>query len=519
MSSDFFDVYEATIADIHAAVVAGRTTFVQVVQGYLDRIEAYDKHGPAINAVIAVNPTALDQARAFDDAFARTGTISAPLAGIPVVLKDNIGTTELPTTGGSLAFDGHLPAQDSTVAARLRAAGAIILAKVNLDEFSRGSSGKSGKGGQTRNPYDTGRIPGGSSAGVGAAVAAGFATAGIGTETGVSIRNPTTNGSLVGVAPTRGLVPTAGIIPISFTQDRAGPIARTADDAARLLAAIAGYDPRDPQSALSFRRVPDDYTSGTRVADRLQSARIGVARELFGTGGAEAETGRIVDAAIADLRRLGAEVIDEIPLQHWLDLRLPVLDPVYPGADRSMPAVLADARTNGWEQRPAMNMYLQACGPGAPYADIDALIDSGKVMESTHAGLLRTRDLDIDRPEYVERILRMSAVHSAVLNTMAQLELDAIVYPMKTQPAWLIDGEADPDATISGGGNVLSSIPGLPAVVVPAGYTADGLPVTIEFLGSPFSEPELLGLAHHYQAATNRRRPPASTPSLQLART
>jgi amidase len=519
MSSDVFDVHEATIADIHEAVVARRTTWVQVVQGYLDRIEAYDKQGPTINAVIAVNPTALDQARAFDEAFARTGRIPGPLAGIPVVLKDNIETAEMPTTAGSLSFDGYLPTRDSTVAARLRAAGAILLAKVNLDEFSRGSSGTSGKGGQTRNPYDTDRIPGGSSAGVGAAVAASFATAGIGTETGVSIRNPTTNGSLVGVAPTRGLVPTAGIIPISFTQDRAGPIARTAADAARLLAAIVGYDPRDPQSALSFRRVRDDYTSGTMVAARLHGARIGVARELFGTGGAEAESAGIVDAAIEDLRRLGAAVVDEIPLQEWLDIRLPVLDPMYPGEDRSLPGVLSDARTNGWEQRAAMNMYLKASGTCAPYADIDALIDSGRVMESTHAGFLRTRDHDLDRPEYVERILRMSAVQSTVLNTMAQLRLDAIVYPMKTQPAWPIAGKADPDATISSGGNVLSSIPGLPAVVSPAGYTADGLPVNIEFLGSPFSEPELLGFAHHYQSATNRRRPPASTPSLQLART
>ncbi len=517
MTSPDFDVYEATIADIHQAIVAGRTTYVQVVQGYLDRIEAYDKRGPAINAVIAVNPTALDQAQALDDAFARTGTIPGPLTGIPLVLKDNIETVEMPTTGGSLAFDGYLPARDSTVAARLRAAGAIILAKVNLDEFSRGSSGLSGKGGQTRNPYDTDRIPGGSSAGVGAAVAAGFATAGIGTETGVSIRNPTTNGSLVGVAPTRGLVPTAGIIPISFTQDRAGPIARTAADAALLLAAIVGYDPRDPQSARSFRRVPVDYTSGTRAPGRLTGARIGVARELFGTGGAEAESGRIVDAAIDDLRRLGAEVIDGIPLQKWLDIRLPVLDPGYPGTDRSLPVVLADARTNNWEQRTAMNLYLAACGAAAPYVDIDALLDSGKVRPGTQEGFLRNRDLD--EPEYVERMLRMSAVQSAVLNTMAELDLDAIVYPMKTQPAWPIGGEADPDATISAGGNVLSSIPGLPAVVVPAGYAGNGLPVGIEFLGLPFSEPELLGLAHHYQSATGRRHPPASTPSLQLATT
>jgi Asp-tRNA(Asn)/Glu-tRNA(Gln) amidotransferase A subunit family amidase len=518
MSFEAFDVYEATISDIHEAIVARRTTCVQVVQGYLDRIEAYDKQGPMINAVIAVNPTALDQARAFDDAFARTGMIPGPLAGIPIVLKDNIETTEMPTTAGSLSFDGYLPAQDSTVVARLRAVGAIILAKVNLDEFSRGSSGTSGKGGQTRNPYDTDHIPGGSSAGVGAAIAAGFATAGIGTETGVSIRNPTTNGSLVGVAPTRGLVPTAGIIPISFTQDRAGPIARTAADAARVLAAIVGYDPRDPQSALSFRRVRDDYTSGTMSADRLHGARIGVARELFGTGGAEAESGKIVDIAIEDLRRLGAEIIDEIPLQKWLDVRLPVLDPIYPGEDRTLATVLSDARTNGWEQRAAMNMYLNASGAAAPYTDIDALIDSGTVMASTHAGFLRTRELDLDRPEYAERILRMSAVQSTVLNTMAQLRLDAIVYPMKTQPAWPIGGEADPDATIAGSGNVLSSIPGLPAVVVPAGYTTNGLPVNIEFLGSPFSEPELLGFAHHYQSATNRRHPPASTPSLQLAR-
>lgn len=510
-----FDVAEASIADIHRALLSGRTTCRAVVQGYLDRIEAYDDDGPAVNAVISVNADAIAEARAFDRSFRRGRGIGDPLGCVPVLIKDNLDTADLPTTAGSLAFEGHVPDRDSTVVARLRDAGALIIGKANLDEFARGSSGLSGAGGQTRNPYDLDRTPGGSSSGVGAGIAAGFATVGIGTETGVSIRNPATNGNLVGVAPTRGLVSSAGIVPISFTQDRAGPIARTVEDAARVLEVIAGYDPRDAQTALSFGRVPDRYVSRGRHAARTQlaGARIGVARELFGASPAETESAALIDAAIESLRAQGAVIVDDLPLQSALDARLPVLDPLYPNEDRSLVTVLSDARTNNYEQRTAMNTYLAAAGPGAPYANLTELIASGLVLPSLVAGFEASDQVGLDHPEYVERLLRMSALRSATLNVMAELDLDAIVYPMKTQPAPLIGGEAEP-ATIAAGGNILSSITGFPAVVAPAGFTAGGLPVGIEFLGAPFTEDVLIGLAAGYESATDHRQLPASTPPL-----
>ena len=510
-----FTVDEATISSIHHALRTNRATCEEIVSSYLERIAAYEDAGPAINAVIAVNPAALAEARAVDEELRRGKRHGhlAPLGCVPMLVKDNVDTADMPTTAGSRALEGFVPAQDATVAARLRAAGAIILAKSNLDEFARGSSGLSGLGGQTRNPYDPSRIPGGSSAGTGAGIAANLATVGIGTETGVSIRNPATNGSLVGIAPTRGLVSAAGIVPISFTQDRAGPIARTVDDAARVLEVIAGFDERDPQTALSYGRVAASYTSGTRRAVALRGARIGVARELFGGAPAEGESAAIVDAAIAELANQGAEVVQGVPLQAALDLRLPVLDPLYPNVDRTLVRALSDSRTNNFEQREAMNRYLASQGPNAPYANLTELIASGLVLPSLVAGFVESDRTGLDDPGYVERLLRMSALQSATLNVMAQLRLDAIVYPMKTQPAPPIGGRTEP-GVIAASGNILSSITGFPAVVVPAGFTAAGLPVSIEFLGAPFTEDRLVGLAHDYEQAARQRRPPAATPPL-----
>jgi amidase len=516
-ASKKFTVYEATIADVHKALATRAVTCEGVVQGYLDRIDAYEDNGPAVNAVITVNDNALADARAFDRAFRRSPRLKNQLACIPMLIKDNVDTADLPTTGGSLALRNFVPRQDATVVARLRKAGAIILAKANLDEFARGSSRLSGLGGQTRNPYDPERIAGGSSAGVGAGIAASFATVGIGTETGVSIRNPATNGSLVGIAPTRGLVSSAGIIPISFTQDRAGPIARSTADAARVLQVIAGYDPRDPQTALAFGRLPDSFTIRTgRPPTGLRGARIGVVRELFGAKPAEAESASIVDAAVVELKKQGAVVIEDVPLQAALDTRLPVLDPLYPNQDRSVVRALSDARTNNYEQRTAMDAYLAAAGPDVPYEDLTELIASGLVLPSVASGFAASDVMGLDDPEYIERLLRISALQAATTSVMAQLDLDALVYPMKTQVAPLIGGQSEPGTTPAAG-NILSPITGFPAVVVPAGFTSAGMPVGIEFLGLPFTEDLLVRLAHHYEIVTDHREPPASTPALPAA--
>src|SRR5467141_2897393 len=253
-------VPEATIRSTHAAFAAGQVTCVQLVQAYLNRIEAFDHTGPGLNAIITINPRALETAAEMDRLYAANRSALRPLHCIPVILKDNYDTADMPTTGGSLTLAESVPLRDAFVVKKLREAGALILAKANLMELARGGTTVSSLGGQTRNPYDLTRTPGGSSGGTGAAIAANFGVLGTGTDTGQSIRSPASANSLVGVRPTRGLVSRAGIIPLSTTQDAAGPLTRTVEDAARMLDVIAGYDPGDPVTAFSAGKMPRSYT-------------------------------------------------------------------------------------------------------------------------------------------------------------------------------------------------------------------------------------------------------------------
>jgi len=255
-----FQLDEATISDVHAAYKSGVLTSVKLVQAYLERIRACDQAGPKLNVVMFLNPRALEEAAALDEHFRRTGKFVGPLHGIPVLLKDNINTKDMPTTGGSLSLAGYTPVTDAAVTQKLRSAGAIILAKVNLHEFAIWGETVSSIQGQTLNPYDLTRTPGGSSGGTGAGVAANFAIAGIGTDTVNSIRSPASANSIVGIRPTLGLVSRAGIIPYSFTQDAAGPLARTVTDAAKMLNVLVGYDPNDPATAWSIGNFEEDYT-------------------------------------------------------------------------------------------------------------------------------------------------------------------------------------------------------------------------------------------------------------------
>ena len=275
-----FRLEEATVTDMNAAFDAGELTSEQLTQLYLNRIEAYDEQGPSLNSIITINPNALQTAAELDKERQTIGPRS-PLHGIPILLKDNYDTFDLPTTAGSLSLEGSIPPDDAFVVDKLRDAGAVILGKTNLDEFARGSSGLSSLGGQTRNPYALDRVPGGSSAGTGAAIAANFATAGLGTETGVSIRNPATNNNLVGIAPTEGLVSRDGVVPISFTQDRAGPLTRSVSDAAVVLSAIAGYDTSDPVTANSIGKIPAQGYTSFLDENSLNGARIGVLQDFL----------------------------------------------------------------------------------------------------------------------------------------------------------------------------------------------------------------------------------------------
>src|SRR5688572_11761793 len=276
-----FAVEEATIVGIHGAVTAGRVTCVQVVQAHLRRIEAYDQRGPALNAIIALNRAAVDIAAEVDRTRIAGRSALRALECIPVVLKDNFDTADMPTTGGSVTFASTVPLEDAFVVKKLRAAGAIVIAKANMTELALGGVTVSSRGGQTRNPYDLTRTPGGSSGGTGAAIAASFGVAGTGSDTGQSVRSPASAQSLVGLRPTRGLVSRSGIIPVSTTQDEAGPITRTVEDAARMLDVMAGYDPDDPITAFGAPRVPRSYTEFLNRA-ALEGARIGVLTDVFG---------------------------------------------------------------------------------------------------------------------------------------------------------------------------------------------------------------------------------------------
>jgi Asp-tRNA(Asn)/Glu-tRNA(Gln) amidotransferase A subunit family amidase len=303
-----FRFQEATIASVHAALVAGQLTCTQLTKLYLDRIEAYNMQGPALHAIITVNPKAMEIAAEMDRTYRAGSATVGPLHCIPVILKDNFNTFDMPTTGGNVTMRASVPAADAFTVARIRKAGALILAKANMSEFARGGMSNSSLGGQALNPYDLGRTPGGSSGGTGASIAANFAVLGTGSDTGQSIRSPASANNLVGIRPTRGLVSRDGVIPNSLTQDEVGPITRTVTDAALLLDVMAGYDPADPITAFGKAHIPPSYTQLLN-ADALKGAHICVMTNLFGTAERHAEVNAVMEGVIAKMVGLGATIV------------------------------------------------------------------------------------------------------------------------------------------------------------------------------------------------------------------
>src|SRR5882757_5074677 len=318
-----FRFQEATIAGIHAAFAAGQLTCTQLTKLYLDRIAAYNMQGPSLHAIITVNPKAMDIAAEMDRGYRTSPASGGPLHCIPVILKDNFNTFDLPTTGGNVAMKNSQPLADAFVVNRIRKAGALILAKANMQEFARGGMSISSLGGQVRNPYDLSRTPGGSSGGTGAAIAANFAVLGTGSDTGQSIRSPASANNLVGIRPTRGLVSRQGVIPNSQTQDEVGPIARTVTDAALLLDVMAGYDPSDPITAFGKTHIPTSYTHLLKK-DALKGVRVGMMTNLFGSEDRHAEVNAVMRGAMAKMESLGAKII-RFGLPEY-DALLPALD-------------------------------------------------------------------------------------------------------------------------------------------------------------------------------------------------
>jgi amidase len=493
-----FPLEEATVAQLQDSMASGRYSARQIAELYLRRIEEIDGKGPALRSVIEVNPDALSIADTLDAERKAKGP-RGPLHGIPVLIKDNIDTADrMMTSAGSLALEGSIAAHDAFVVQRLRAAGVVILGKTNLSEWANfrsthSTSGWSGRGGQVKNPYVLDRNPCGSSSGTGAAVAANLVTIGVGTETDGSIVCPSGANGLVGIKPTLGLVSRSGIIPISHSQDTAGPMARTVADAAVLLAAMTGVDAADTASRRSGPYASHDYTKNLDTA-ALKGARIGVARrQYFGYSDA---TDRLIDQAIADMKRAGAVIVDpaNIPTASKLDA--------------------CENQVLLYEFKADLNAYLAALGPSArvhSLADLIAFNKGEREREMPFFGqeLFESAQKKgpLTTPAYRTALANCRALSRAqgIDLVMRQHRLDALVAPTGG-PAWttdLINGDH-----FTGASSTPAAVAGYPSITVPAGDVR-GLPVGMSFIGRAWSEPKLIALAYAYEQATKHRRPPA----------
>ncbi len=481
-----FDPSERSIEELQRAMAAGEVTSRQLVDLYLARITAYDQQGPALNAIVAVNSRARDDASRLD-AERAAGQLRGPLHGVPVVVKDNYETLEMPTSAGSIALAGFHPARDAYQVRRLKEAGAVILAKTNMHELAAGITTVGSRFGQTRNPYDLDRNPGGSSGGTGAAVAASFAAAGMGSDTCGSIRNPASHNNLVGLRGTQGLSSRAGIVPLSSTQDIGGPLARTVADLAIMLDATVGPDPGDASSAISEGRIPASYRAALGTG-ALSGVRLGVLRGLFGSAPEDQEVSAVVQRALDTLVKAGAEVTD---------VAIPGLDDLL--RDSSM--INADFKFD-------LAAYLAAAGD-APVRSLGEILDRG-LYHSALEATFRARNAVEARESEQSRIARIKRrmLAAAVTAVLEEHRLTALVYPtLRRKPARIGDPQ--------GGTNCqLSAHAGLPALGVPAGFSDDGVPVGMDLLGAAFAEPALLALGHGIERALDLRRPPFSTPPL-----
>ncbi|TVR54548.1 MAG: amidase [Gemmatimonadales bacterium] len=484
-----FTLETATVESINAAFDSGLLTSEALVQLYLARIEAYENHGPNINAFINIHPDPLGVARALDAERRATGPRS-PLHGIPVVLKDNFNTSDLPTTGGSIGLKDLRPAREAFVVERLRAAGAIVLGKTNLTELVAGAL-DSPLGGRTSNPWDLTRTPGQSSAGSGAALAANFAPLAFGTDNGQSIRSPASASGIVGIKNTVGLISCAGVIPSSLSHNSCGPMTRNVADMAHLLDAVAAFDPRDFMTRFALGQIPDTYTSFLD-ADALQGARLGVVTELQGDGPEHAEVNRVFDEAVARMASLGATVIP---------VRIPNMDEY------------RDVGTDIYEAWDLFDAWFGELGPEAEFHDFQSFLDHGtygpELLPRTHT---RREHAGAEYlPEYERNLLKMHEFRRLVVDFMDEHDLDALAYPMQQI---LVAPHGEPNAGRNG---FLASMAMLPAIDVPAGYSQpnasapDGVPVGMDLLGRPFDEGRLLALAFAWEQRGLERRWPSIT--------
>ncbi len=496
--SPVFDVHEATIRQIHDAMKAGRLTCRALVEQYLRRIDTFDKNGPAINAIVITNPEVLKQADAMDQRFKQSGP-SGPLHCIPMIVKDNFETIGLQSANGSLALAGFVSNKDAFQVRKIKEAGAIVLAKSNMAEwaFTPNETLSSILPGYTKNPYALDRVTAGSSGGTAAAVAASFGTAGLGSDTGNSIRGPSSHQALAGIRSTMGLTSRAGVMPLNLLADIAGPMARTVEDAVTVFQVIVGSDPADPVTAAAAAHLPQNYATSL-VRDGLKGARIGVLRFAYERDSTDPEIVQVFMRAVDDLTHAGATIIDP-----------GVVDGI--GEIRRQQGI---GPCMGFKYD--INRYLAAHGDRVPVKSLAEIVKSGRFhptvrrqLEQGEQAVENGPETDACKAEFAYR----EQVRAAVTKAMDAQKIDAWVYPTWSNPPRLIG-----DLNTPGGDNsqFFSPTTGFPSIQVPMGYTRGGrLPAGITFFGRAWSEPALIKYAYAYEQATRHRRPPESTPPLR----
>lgn len=501
-----FPVEEASVASIEAAYLAGKATAVEVVQASLDRIAAYDKQGPLINSFVNLNPKALEEAAALDAQLKATGKPVGPLHGIPVVVKDNIDAVGMPMTSGFQGWKNWIPASDATLVARIKAAGGIVIGKASLSEFTNGGGDNinSVLPGFARNPYNTAYATGGSSGGTGAAIAANFATVGIGTDTGGSVRMPSAHNALAGLRPTVGLVSRLGIQPNNSVRDTGGPMARTVTDMAILLDAIAGVDEADPATLRAKGHIAKSYSAGLK-RDALKGARLGVLRQVFNAKVADPRVIEHFEQTIKELKAAGAEIVD---------VYVPEID------------TLPRAPQTSARRKDDMNKFL-AAHPGIPYPSMQAIADS-KLAHPLHQQRLEADAAagPVETDEATIKGLQIEqAYRDGFTKVMDAQKIDAVVFPTWAQLP-VINGDRntqlmtetpDPKGGVTGLGSSLTFVGSTlqwPALSVPSGYLGEGLPVGLQILGRAWDEAKIINYAYAYEQATHYRRPPPTVPPL-----
>ena len=492
-----FRVEETTIAQIQSALRDGSLTCRSLVERYLARIDAHDKQGAALNAIVMTNPDALAIADDLDRRFRQSGPVG-PMHCVPVLVKDNYETIDMPTAAGSLSLKGMMTGADAFVVKRLRDAGAVMIARSNMAEFafSPVETVNSILPGYTRNPYDTRRVTAGSSGGSAAGAAANFAAIALASDTGDSIRGPAAHQALVGLRSTMGLVSRSGVVPLNLGADIAGAVTRTVADTAAVLQVIAGPDPADPVTASGRDHVAANYAASLR-ADGLKGARIGVLHQAYDTPTLDRDVDAVFKGALGELRNLGAEVIDPVEVAGLDEMRR--------------------GQGGGCNQfKYDLNRYLARLGDRAPMHSLEEIITSRRFHPSIQARLESGQAADEvpgETPACKSRDAFREKLRAGVLALMDSAQLDALVYPTWSNPPRLIG-----DLNTPGGDNsqLFSPSTGFPAITVPMGFTRGGtLPAGLQLFGRPWSEPTLLKLAYAYEQATHHRRPPASTPPLR----